>query len=213
MTRIGSRSGIGGVAPGNRPVSKFPVLSTAHRYIQPKPNRAATGRRKGHDLRSTSQDRRCGTGEPAGFEIPWSVIPLPNRWSPAPEESRPSVHTSRPVADPPMQYPERHTRRPPHNRARRPPGEKGIPMSRRTWQNDAEEFQRLRDALRQSVGRAPAMRTTGPSYYPLRGTPSTSRQSLNQMVNLLLTVEPSGADWAAPKGARGRTVRSAHPAR
>jgi hypothetical protein len=66
-------------------------------------------------------------------------------------------------------------------------------MSRRTWQNDAEEFQRLRDALKQSVGRAQAMRTTGPASDPLTGTPSTS-ETLNRMVTLLFKLEPSGAD-------------------
>ena len=72
-------------------------------------------------------------------------------------------------------------------------------MSRRSWQNDAEEFQRLRDALKQSVRRAQAMdrgqgmRTTGPSSAPLHGSPSTS-ETLNRMVTLLFTVEPSRAD-------------------
>jgi hypothetical protein len=66
-------------------------------------------------------------------------------------------------------------------------------MSRRSWQNDAEAFQRLRDALKQSVGRARAMRTTGPSSEPLRGSPSTS-ETLNRMVTLLFKVEPAGAE-------------------
>jgi hypothetical protein len=67
-------------------------------------------------------------------------------------------------------------------------------MSRRTWQNDAEEFQRLRDALKQCVGRSQAMRTAGSSCDPRTGTLSTTGRSLNRMVTLLFTVEPAGAD-------------------
>ncbi len=65
-------------------------------------------------------------------------------------------------------------------------------MSRRSWQNDAEEFQRLRDALKQSVRRAQVMRASGSSD-PLSGTPSTS-ETFNRMVTLLFKVEPTGAD-------------------
>jgi hypothetical protein len=69
-------------------------------------------------------------------------------------------------------------------------------MSRRTWQNDAEEFQRLRDALKQCVGRSQATRTTGSSCDPRTGAPSTTGRSLNRMVTLMFKVEPSGADCA-----------------
>lgn len=102
--------------------------------------------------------------------------------------------TSRPTTDPSMQYPKRaHAAHAVQvgQVGRRWNG--GVSMSRRTWQNDAEEFQRLRDALKQSVGRAQAMRTTGPASDPLTGTPSTS-ETLNRMVTLLFKLEPSGAD-------------------
>lgn len=66
-------------------------------------------------------------------------------------------------------------------------------MSRRSWQNDAEEFQRLRDALKQSARRAQAMgrpeRITGPSSASLSGSPSTN-EALNRMVTLLFKAEP-----------------------
>jgi hypothetical protein len=67
-------------------------------------------------------------------------------------------------------------------------------MSRRTWQNDPEEFQRLRDALKQCVGRSRAMRMTGSSSDPRTGTLSPTGPSLHRMVTLLFNVEPSGAD-------------------
>jgi hypothetical protein len=67
-------------------------------------------------------------------------------------------------------------------------------MSRRSWQNDAEEFQRLRDALKQCVGRSQAMRMTGSSSDPHTGTLLATGPSLNRMVTLLFNVGPSGAD-------------------